>query len=233
MDSLPRINLRVNTVDAITHQLREELVHGSIRPGERIRPKELAKRFSVSHIPVREALRRLEAEDLVSATSHGATYATDVRQEDIDGIYDLRAVVEGEFARRSAKARSEDDVRDVRRILAELERLDPYSREFYSVHRDFHWALLSPAADYVIRRVLDRLWRTTDRHLAVAVATDPVFPAERHAQARAREHRKLVAKFAAGDAESLRLSIESHLGNSRRRLRLSYLPDEGITDGER
>ncbi len=232
-DSLPPINLRVNTVDAVTHQLREELVHGSIRPGDRIRPKELAKRFSVSHIPIREALRRLESEDLVSATSHGATYATDVRQEDIDGIYDLRAVVEGEFALRSAKVRSEDDVHEVQRILAELERLDPYCREFYSVHRDFHWALLSPAADYVIRRVLDRLWRTTDRHLAVAVATDPQFPAERHAKAREREHRKLAAKFAAGDAEDLRLSIETHLGSSRRRLRLSYLPDEGSTDGQR
>jgi DNA-binding GntR family transcriptional regulator len=233
MDSLPRINLRVNTVDAVAHQLRAELVHGTIRPGERIRPKELAKRFSVSHIPVREALRRLEAEDLVSATSHGATYATEVRQEDIDGIYDLRSVVEGEFASRSARVRTDDDVKDVRRILAQLERLDPYGSEFYSVHRDFHWALLSPAADYVIRRVLDRLWRTTDRHLAVAVTTDPQFPAERHAQARTREHRKLVARFASGDADNLRLSIEAHLGSSRRRLRLSYVPDEREANVER
>ena len=230
MNSLPPINLRANTVDAVTNQLRGEIVHGSIRPGERIWPKELAKRFSVSHIPVREALRRLEAEELVSATSHGATYATDVRLEDIDGIFDLRAVIEGEFAWRSAMARSEGDVREVRRIWAQLEQLDPYSKDYYVVHRDFHWALLAPAADYVIRRVLDRLWRTTDRHLAVAVATDRDFPSERHARLRTREHRKLVAKFAGGDADSLREAIEAHLSNSRARLRRSYLPDEHAAD---
>jgi DNA-binding GntR family transcriptional regulator len=230
MNSLPPINLRANTVDAVTNQLRGEIVHGSVKPGERIWPKELAKRFSISHIPVREALRRLEAEDLVSATSHGATYATDVRLEDIDGIFDLRAVVEGEFAFRAAGVRSDDDVREVRRLLAQLEQLDPYGREYYAVHRDFHWALLSPAADYVIRRVLDRLWRTTDRHLAVAVTMDPMFPAERHARERSKEHRKLVAKFARGDADDLRLSIQAHLGNSRKRLRRSYLPDENHGD---
>jgi DNA-binding GntR family transcriptional regulator len=226
MSSLPPINLRTNTVDAVTNQLRGELVHGSIKPGERIWPKELAKRFSVSHIPVREALRRLEAEELVSATSHGATYATDVRLEDIDGIFDLRAVVEGQFAWRSAKARSDEDVREVRRTLSQLEQLDPYSKEFYNLHRDFHWTLLAPAADYVIRRVLDKLWRTTDRHLAVAVAIDPHFPSERHARLRTKEHRKLVTMFARGDADNLREAIEAHLGNSRARLRRSYLPDE-------
>lgn len=231
MSSLPPINLRANTVDAVTNQLRGEIVHGSIKPGERIWPKELAKRFSVSHIPVREALRRLEAEELVSATSHGATYATDVRLEDIDGIFDLRAVVEGEFAWRSAKVRSEDDVREVRGILGQLEQLDPYSKDFYTMHRDFHWALLAPAADYVIRGVLDKLWRTTDRHLAVAVAMDPDFPAERHARLRTREHRKLVTMFARGDADDLRGAIEAHLGNSRARLRRSYLPDASPVDG--
>ncbi len=230
MNSLPPINLRANTVDAVTNQLRGEIVHGSIKPGERIWPKELAKRFSVSHIPVREALRRLEAEDLVSATSHGATYATDVRLEDIDGIFDLRSVVEGEFASRSAGVRSDEDVREVRQILTQLEQLDPYGKEFYEVHRDFHWALLSPAADYVIRRVLDRLWRTTDRHLAVAVAMDPAFPAERHARLRTKEHRKLVAMFARGDGDDLRGAIEAHIGNSRARLRKSYLPDEPVSN---
>lgn len=230
MTSLPTINLRANTVDAVTAQLRAEIVHGLIRPGERIWPKQLAKRFSVSHIPIREALRRLEAEDLVSATSHGASYATDVHVEDIDGIYALRAVVEGEFAWQSAKVRSRADVNEVRRLRRQLEQLAPYDEEYYSIHREFHWALLAPAASHVIRRVLDRLWRTTDRHLAVAVAIDPAFPAERHATERAKEHRKLVAKFASGDADGLRIAIHAHLTNSRTRLRSSYLPEVAPRD---
>jgi DNA-binding FadR family transcriptional regulator len=55
---------------------------------------------------------------------------------------------------------------------------------------------------------------------------DPDFPSERHARLRTKEHRKLVTKFAGGDADNLREAIEAHLGNSRTRLRGSYLPGE-------
>jgi DNA-binding GntR family transcriptional regulator len=225
LSSLPRINLRSNTVDAVADQLRFELVQGSIKPGDRIWPKELAKRFSVSHIPVREALRRLEAEDLISATAQGATFATDVRVEHIDGIYELRTVVEGEFAWRSAQLRGDKDILDAHRILAQLEGLDPYCEQFYTLHREFHWTLLAPAANEVIHQVLVRLWWRTDRYLAVAVAKDSGFPAKSHAETRSREHRELVAEFAAGDADGLRRSLVAHLTNTQSRLRSIYLAE--------
>jgi DNA-binding GntR family transcriptional regulator len=224
MSSLPPINLRTNTVDAVADQLRRELVAGAITPGERLLPKELAKRFYVSHIPIREALRRLEAEGLVVAYPHGATYAAEVGIADLDGIYELRFIVEGEFAARSARTRTAGDLDEVRRRWTALEATDSnYSEEFFLAHRQFHWSLLAPAGSRVTELVLDRLWRSTDRYLSIAVTRLADFYAAFHADGSHQEHLSLLAAFEAGDGDLLRSRLITHLANTRDRLRRTYL----------
>ena len=69
---------RTSIVDTVTERLRREILSGEIAPGGRIRVGELEKRFGVSHIPIREALRRLEAEGLVVTSPQRATLAAGI-----------------------------------------------------------------------------------------------------------------------------------------------------------
>src|SRR5256714_15669655 len=94
---------RVSLVDNVTERLRSALLTGDIQPGERIRVAALEKRFGVSHIPIREALRRLETEGLVITLPQRTAVAAGVDLADLDGLYDLRRMIEGEVAERAVE----------------------------------------------------------------------------------------------------------------------------------
>jgi DNA-binding GntR family transcriptional regulator len=73
-------------VDGITGRLRRAIITGTIRPGERIRVAELERKFGVSHIPIREALRRLQSEGFVEISPRRTTIAAGVDLEPIPKV---------------------------------------------------------------------------------------------------------------------------------------------------
>jgi DNA-binding GntR family transcriptional regulator len=219
---LAKLDLRANSVDAVANQLRRELLSSAIPPGSRILPNEVAKRFSVSHIPVREALRQLESENLIVRTPQGATYAAEIGLDDLDGLYDLRRLIEGDLAWRSAGIRTEDDVQRVAEAWDELTAADPYTEEFFAAHRAFHWSLLAPAGNAVSRRVLEVLWLGVDRYLGLAASMVDLVRAGGHFDVMMHEHRGLQLAFGAGDADRLRDLLVEHLANTETRLRAIY-----------
>jgi DNA-binding GntR family transcriptional regulator len=223
------LDLRASSSTAVANQLRSELLSGAIPPGARILPAEIAERFSVSHIPVREALRRLEAEGLVITSPQRATYAADVTLDDLAGLYELRRVVEGEFAWRSVRVAGDADVRRVVDQWNALEGCVAFSEDFYARHREFHWALLAPAASEVTHRVLARLWVSVDRYLALALTRLDSFSQDVHYEETMVEHRKLKEAFQARDPDSLRNHLSTHLTRTEDRLREAYR--ELLSDG--
>src|SRR5712691_9231494 len=112
---------RVSLVDNVTERLRSALLTGEIQPGERIRVTSLEKRFGVSHIPIREALRRLEVEGLVVTLPQRAAVAARVALDDLTGIYDLRRIIEGHVARRAVEQMTDEEIERIEHALADLE----------------------------------------------------------------------------------------------------------------
>jgi DNA-binding GntR family transcriptional regulator len=163
---------RTSVVDNVTVLLRRALLAGEIKPGERIKIAELEKSFGVSHIPIREAVRRLETEGLIVALPQRAAVAADVDLDDLSGLYDLRRVIECAVIRRSVEAMDDDQAAAVRTALEELEAVsqDHDSPRFWELHQDFHWALLEPAASGWIRRVFDQLWLASQRYVRLFVS---------------------------------------------------------------
>jgi DNA-binding GntR family transcriptional regulator len=210
---------RTSIVDTVTERLRGEILDGSIQPGERIRVSDLEKRFAVSHIPIREALRRLETEGLVVTSPQRATLAAGVALDDLVGLYELRLMIETQVAR-TAVARMDDDHRAaIRTALAELEAAaeDADSVEFWERHREFHWAILAPAGSPWIRRVLEQLWQSAERYVRLFVST---FGSIDDAM---REHRLMVEACDAGDADRLVELHVQHLTRTEETVRNGYL----------
>jgi DNA-binding GntR family transcriptional regulator len=159
-------------VDNVTVLLRRALLAGEIKPGERIKVSELERAFGVSHIPIREAVRRLETEGLIVAQPQRTAVAAGVDPVDLRGLYDLRRIVECEVIHRSVESMTEEQVEAVRSALASLEAVaqDHDSPRFWELHRDFHWALLEPGASAWIQRVLDQLWLASQRYVRLFVS---------------------------------------------------------------
>jgi DNA-binding GntR family transcriptional regulator len=160
-------------VDAITERLRQAIITGAIRPRERIRVTDLVRKFGVSHIPIREALRQLQSEGFVEISPRRTTIAAGVDLADLANIYDLRRIIEVGIGRRAVSRMTKKDIEAVRQALVSFQAVasDPSSVEFWERHRDFHWALLAPAANPTVRRILDHLWQSSERYVRLFVST--------------------------------------------------------------
>src|SRR3954464_7514575 len=103
--------------------IREAILDGELAAGERLKEDELARRLDVSRTPVREALRRLEAEGLVVVEPQRGATVRSYAPEELDDMYRLRAVLEGYAARRAAERISEADLDELRKSCDRFSRL--------------------------------------------------------------------------------------------------------------
>ncbi|MFM0047159.1 GntR family transcriptional regulator [Paraburkholderia sediminicola] len=86
----------------VENSLREAIMTGRLRPGERLVERDLCERLGVSRTSVREALRRLEAEKLVTITPHKGPTVTAISADEVSDLYALRGLLEGFAARQFA-----------------------------------------------------------------------------------------------------------------------------------
>jgi DNA-binding GntR family transcriptional regulator len=211
---------RVSMVDNVTARLRRALLSGDIKPGEPIRVAQLEKRFGVSHIPIREAVRRLEAEGLIVAEPQRAAVAAAVDLDDLGGLYDIRRIIECEVIRRSVASMTDEQVENVRTALAGLEAVTPNndSAEFWDLHMEFHRTLLEPGATAWIERVLSQVWLASQRYvrLFVSATIDDAM----------RDHRELLAACEARDDELAEQILRRHLDRTEAVVRQAFVPTE-------
>ncbi|HCG56919.1 GntR family transcriptional regulator [Brevibacterium sp.] len=84
-------------------QIRQDIIHGVHPPGGKLREAALAKQYEVSRIPIREALRALEAEGLVESRAYSGSMVAPSPTEDAEDLFEIRIVLESATAKRAAK----------------------------------------------------------------------------------------------------------------------------------
>ena len=208
---------RVSVVDTVTDRLRRALLAGDIKPGERIKVAELEKSFGVSHIPIREALRRLEAEGLIVALPQRAAVAAGVDLDDLSGLYDLRRIIECAVIERAVPSMTDEQVERVRAALDELESVvaDHDAPRFWELHSDFHRALLEPGSTAWIQRVLDQLWLASQRYVRLFVS--------KTVEDAMRDHRELLAFSEARDGAAAADLLRHHLDRTELAVREAFV----------
>jgi DNA-binding GntR family transcriptional regulator len=152
--------------DYLADRLREEIVDGRRRPGERIRQEAVASQFGTSRIPVREALRKLASEGLMTIEPHVGARVARLDVVELDEIYLLRERVEPMAIAQSAAALTDDQLQAVHRAAVAMEAVaDPNDlREWLQLDRDFHFATYAAA---VMPRTLDLIrsfWNATQQY---------------------------------------------------------------------
>src|ERR1051325_9596968 len=105
---------------AIADALRDEIIRGRLEAGERVLEIDLARRFGVSRQPVREAIRSLEREGLLTSLPNRGTFVTRVSLEDAVAIQDIRAELEGLAARLAVLNLTDGDFRRLGEIVQEM-----------------------------------------------------------------------------------------------------------------
>lgn len=120
--------------------LRQAILNGTIEPGARLRQEDLAAVFAASRIPVREALRALEHEGLVTSEPHRGFTVTTLDADQIEEIYDLRSVLEGHAVRLAVPLLTSLDLDDLQRLYDDM--LAATDRDEELVRRERFYARL-------------------------------------------------------------------------------------------
>lgn len=106
--------------DDVARILRHWILDGTLAPGTRLRVADLAERLRISPMPVREAIRQLEASGLVATAPHRGAWVARLDAGEVEELYDVRILLEPEAARRSAEHMTEERATLLQARLAEL-----------------------------------------------------------------------------------------------------------------
>jgi DNA-binding GntR family transcriptional regulator len=194
------------TAQHVLEGLREAIIGGDLRPGERVRQEDVAARLGVSVAPVREALRILEQEGQVTYLPRRGYFVTELEYEDLAEIYGLRRLLE-EQAATAAVPRLDDAhlarIRSFARDCAEAVRHGDVLAEL-AANRRFHFAILEPAGQPHLLRLIRLLWDSTEAYRAIYYNS----AGERRESLDA--HDRIVAALDAGDAPQLVHELDAH-----------------------
>ena len=134
--SLPR-----TVKEQLADHLRDEIVRGTFEPGEHLRLEDIAARFEVSTMPVREALRDLESEGLVTIYPHRGAVVTELTAEDIEDIYDIRATLEAMATRLSVPRMTEAICEELANIVEQMDGQLGHVATLVKLNHQFHSTL--------------------------------------------------------------------------------------------
>jgi DNA-binding GntR family transcriptional regulator len=205
--------------DAVALRIQKEILSGRIPPGERLRLRSLQELFGVSHIPIREALRRLEGIGLVEILPQRGAIVARIAYDEFTDVYDLRKIIEPEIAARATERITPSRLKEIKEALDELDAEPEGSRSphFDELHRRFHWLICEPGSTPVIERVVKQLWQTSDRYVHLSLEEGGT------ASQAQRQHRKLYEAIRKGDPKTMRRELAAHLENTEQGLRRAVM----------
>jgi DNA-binding GntR family transcriptional regulator len=200
-----------NASVAATELIREAIVDGRLKPGQRLKEEDLARQLGISRTPVREALLMLQVEGLIVATpNRGATVRVHT-PDDLEDLYALRALLEGHAARRAGGRVTEAHIELLRESCDRFETLSPDDdlRELVRENLFFHSTILDIAGSArlagMVRGVIELplvyksyIWYSPDQK-----------------RISSHYHRQIVRALATGDAERAELVMKEHVFEAR------------------
>ncbi len=192
--------------------LRAAILEGELLPGQRVNQEAWAARAGVSPIPVREALRALAGEGLVTYRPRRGYVVTELDLADLEEVYRLRRSLEAEALRRGVPLAGESDLAALAAAADEC-RTAPDTPARLEANRRFHELLHGLAGSRPLLRLIGLLWDSTEAYRALYYA----LPGE--AAEADRAHAAILAAVADGDAERAVELEDAHRDRALARLR--------------
>jgi DNA-binding GntR family transcriptional regulator len=192
-------------------ELRRRILWGEITAGSTLSVRRLSEQFQVSPMPVRDAIRRLEAEDLVEVTPRSSTRVSLVSPEAVREIAEVRSRLEGLAARLAVPSLTSGDVRRLRELLRAMHaaavRNDPEA--WHQGNAEFHRVVVHRSGNRLLMRMTDGLWDRSIRHFSARVLSQAHFRRLRH-----KEHQRIVQAIVSRDPDLVEQLWRDHVYQS-------------------
>jgi DNA-binding GntR family transcriptional regulator len=201
VEAPPRWRTATEYVEAT---LKAAILEGRLAAGTALRQEDIARDLQVSRMPVREALRQLEAQALVDSVPHKGAVVTDISAGDAADSFAIRRGVEVEALRLSIPHLAAGDFAAAEALIGAME-AEEAAGQLGQLNRRFHMALYARAGRPRLLQVVDRELAVFDRYLRFFLAAKG---RDRMAQ---QDHRTMLAMARAGDADGAVAVLVRHI----------------------
>lgn len=228
MTTVATLPLNEPTYLRVKRAIIADLVAGNILPGSHVTIESLTSRYSVSHMPVREALRQLEGEGILQSLAHKGFRIEAITEDYIRNIYDIRVGIESMMAHRAVEKATAEDIAGLRRMHDDLSSLiregKPMvaSRENIEFHKRIYAIARNPEAEFllegrtrVVRTVADSLGGYTKDVFETVIV----------------EHEMIIRAFERRDAEAAEHAVFTHVTSARDRLLVRMASSQSSAQG--
>jgi len=194
--------------EAVYQELRSRILDGSIKPASTLNQEALAATLGLSITPLREALRRLEAEGLVRLTAHRTMTIAPLTRRELNELYAVRLQLDPFAAALTAEQAPDATLVEIQQLAGR--RVNRTPRALLQHTRTFHHAIYSSCGNLVLIGVLDQLWNRTDRYRLIVL--------QNRIQERAaeEEHREIAAALLGRDVTGVADLVHRHVLKTQR-----------------
>ncbi len=216
-DGLPTLQDGEATSDRVASRriadaLRQAILAGTLTPGSRIRQESVAAQYGASRLPVREALRMLAAEGLVTLIANTGAWVSQLSLAECEEVYRLRERIEPLLLRYSMPGLTPAVHEQLADLAVRMRTAD--LGDFLQLDRQFHLLSFSAAHTAVLGDLVHRLWNTTAHYRrAYTQLLDAASTELLHG-----EHFTLVYAITTGDSTGAERILRQHIRRTRRRL---------------
>jgi DNA-binding GntR family transcriptional regulator len=190
-------------------RLRQLIVEGALAPGQRIFENDLADQLGISRTPLREALKVLAAEGLVTMKLRRGAYVTEVSERDLVEVFHLLALLESDAAGVVAQDASDAQIAELAAIHQQLEATVSDRDAFFAANERFHMRLLDIAGNRWRNQMVADL-----RKVMKLYRHHSLFKQGR-LEASLKEHRKIMAALKSRNAALARQLMQQHLAHGK------------------
>jgi DNA-binding GntR family transcriptional regulator len=216
----PDLSSAPSTSEVIVKHLREAIIAGKLEEDEPIRQDDIAKTFNVSKIPVREALKRLEAEGLVKFQRYKGAVVTKISEPELAQMFEVRVLLEVQAIRLALPHMTEETFTRAERICQEFMDESNVGR-WAQLNWEFHACLYEPARRPFLVSLIRSIHDKVERYLRLQLAlSDGKLRAD-------REHRSIIEACRKGDAAEAEKLVRQHLTGVFQTLH-EHLPNEVV-----
>ncbi|MBI1760272.1 MAG: GntR family transcriptional regulator [Acidobacteria bacterium] len=208
---------RQTLTTAVADRLRNKILRGELREGTQLRQHAIAEEFAVSRIPLREAMRQLEAEGLIEIQDHRGAVVTALSAEEIQELFEIRAVLESLTLRRAVPHLTAAHLTRAEAALQAYEHALNHEADFDvwgDLHWQFHSALYAAANRGRSLALIQTVNNNADRYIRLHI----LFSHAAHRNAK-DEHRTILELCRQRKAAAASRLLEEHIAKAGRELK--------------
>lgn len=200
--------------EIIYEHVRQAILDGLIKPGQRLVERDIAAKFNASRTPVREALRKLETEGFIEYLPRKGVIVRGFNIEEIEEIYNIRKSLECLAIRSSIHKITSEQINDLQAIVEQLEQVENGSavQTTYTGLHEFDDVLVNTANMPLLKNFLYILKESLQRYRKINLSSLP------RRQSAVREHKEILQAVIDRDVERAEKLVCQHIDNSRNEL---------------